>query len=74
MPKGARQALRPVWPDWAKFRQLGYFTLNQISSKQAVSSHGLFKGFKSSLMWMFTTFKLSCDVDTLVFLATFSKN
>jgi hypothetical protein len=31
-----------------KFRHLGYFLLNQFSPKQAVSTHGLLKGFKSS--------------------------
>jgi hypothetical protein len=31
-------------------------------------------GFKRSLMWVFWAFKLSFDVDILVFLATFSKN
>jgi hypothetical protein len=48
--------------------------LNQFSPKQAVSTHGLFKAFKSSLGWMFWAFKLSFDVDVLVFWATFLQN
>jgi hypothetical protein len=47
---------------------------NRFSTKRAVSTHGLFEGFKSSLMWMFWAFKLSFDADILVFLATFSKH
>jgi hypothetical protein len=54
-----------------KFRHLGYFLHNQFSPKQAVSTYGLFKGFKSSLMWMFWAFKLSFDVEISVFWATF---
>jgi hypothetical protein len=47
---------------------------NRFSPKQAVSTHGLFEGFKSSLMWMFWAFKLSFDADILVSLATFFQN
>jgi hypothetical protein len=47
---------------------------NRFSPKQAVSTQGLFEGFKSSLMWMLWAFKLSFDADILVSLATFSKN
>jgi hypothetical protein len=46
----------------------------QFSPKKAVSTQGLFKGFKSNLMWMFWTFKLIFDVDILDFWATFSKH
>jgi hypothetical protein len=27
-----------VWPDWVKFRHLGYFLQNQFSPKQAAST------------------------------------
>jgi hypothetical protein len=60
-------------PDWAKFHHLGYFLLNQFSPKQAVSTHGLFEGFNSGLMWMFLAFKLRFDGDILVFLPTLPK-
>ncbi len=52
-------------PDWAKFRHLGDFLLNQFSPKQAASTHDLFEGFKSNLMLMFWAFKLSFDIDIL---------
>ncbi len=66
--------MNAVWPDWAKFRHLGHFLHNQCSPKQAVSTHGLFKSFKSSLMWMFWAFNLSFDVDISIFWATFFKH
>ncbi len=63
-----------MWPDWAKFCHLGYFLLSQFSPKQAVSTHGLFEGFKSGLMWMFLAFKLSFDVDILVLFPKIRQN
>ncbi len=47
--------------------------MNNFSPKQALSTHGMFEGFKSSLMWMIWAFKLSFGVDILVLLAPFSK-
>ncbi len=69
-----QQLSRSVLPDWAKFRHLGYILLNQFSPKQAASTHDLFEDFKSSLMLMFWAFKLSFDVDIVVFWAIFSKH
>ncbi len=38
--KAAHKMLVKLTPDWAKFRHLGYFLLNQ--PKEAISTHGLF--------------------------------
>ncbi len=46
-----------MWPDWTNFRHFGYFSLIQFLPKQAESTHSLFEGFKSSLMWMFWALK-----------------
>jgi hypothetical protein len=68
-----KNSIRVSVTSLGKFCPLGYFLLNPFTPKQAVSIHGLFKGLKISLMWKFWAFKLSFDVDILVFLPLFPK-